>query len=98
MHFLVLSALFALALATSKPKPYRNVRRAMTAEEIFGIAKRQTAGYAPGSTTCSGGGTCEQACGAGYQPCGIHFCYLPASQVCCAATSGKHFLSHVSKN
>lgn len=90
MHFVLLSALLVIApaLATVERRGYQPKRRAMSPEEIFGLAKRQTAGYEPGQTTCSGTGTCEQACGAGYAACGVDFCYLPASQVCCSSTSG----------
>lgn len=98
MHSSVLSALSLLAaplLAAAEAQPY--LRRAMGADEIFGLSKRQTSGYEPGSTTCSGSGTCAEACGAGYETCGTDFCYLPASQVCCSATSGKQFPSQISR-
>jgi hypothetical protein len=49
--------------------------------------KRQE--YKPDSHTC-GTGSCEEACGAGYEACGTRVCVNPSlNQVCCQANSAK---------
>ena len=93
MNFLVLSALFllgALTLATAEPRPH--VMRSMSADEIFGLTKRQGGYHPPPPVYCPGEGTCAQACGAGYISCGSgNLCYNPPGDVCCSSINRKHF-------
>jgi len=101
MRFITLATsalLVASALATSSPMPYKIEKKAklakMSAHEIFGLAARQDAGYAPSQNLCNGpGDTCETACGADSVQCpstdgGVH-CFRPGQgQQCCPDGEG----------
>jgi len=90
------SLLVASALAVAEPKanpmPYKLAK--MSVHEIFGLAGRQNAGYAPTQNLCDGpGDTCATACGADSVQCpstdsSVH-CFRPgAGEQCCADGSG----------
>jgi hypothetical protein len=78
--------------AASKPAPYQPLAK-MSVNQLFGIGRRQSAGYQPTQTQCGSGATCAEACGAGFVQCasddGETHCFDPAvQQTCCPDGTG----------
>lgn len=96
MLFKSVSAMAVIALAAGVSaedlKPYKPLMK-MSIHQMFGIGRRQTAGYQPTESTCSNGATCAEACGAGYVTCAsvdqnVH-CFNPdIKQTCCPDKTG----------
>jgi len=106
MHFntlatsaLLVASALAVADPASNPMPYKLEKKAnklakMSVHEIFGLAGRQDAGYAPTQNYCNGpGDTCQTACGPDSVQCpstdgGVH-CFVPSQgQQCCPDGEG----------
>ncbi len=88
-----LAALTFAAGVAAEPMPYRPNMMKTSARDLFGVVRRQDAGYQPTQTVCGTGATCAEACGAGYTTCASSdsqtHCFNPtAGELCCPDGSG----------
>ncbi|KAF4972638.1 hypothetical protein FSARC_786 [Fusarium sarcochroum] len=94
MLFRTIASIALLAFASNvaaEPQPYKLVKAPI---QGLSLSRRSTPGYQPDQSVCAGdGGTCADACGAGYESCPSEddstHCFNPTvKQTCCFDGTG----------